>query len=179
MFGLKWIRRPRVVIAAVVVIMVAEFFFLEGTVGVSLPEDRYSAVSTLDIKVKGSDGGDHFITRNSRFTVVEIGSPARGPLVLRETFFVDKADGVEGPPDANVTVKAMSDSTMKWSFHEPGEFGEVVTDRLYMVTRYGNGETGNMYSYFSLVDGRKVQTRQYSQLSTDELVALDRSLANY
>jgi len=173
MFGLKWIKRPSVVIATVVFIMVAEFLFLEGTVGVSLPGDRYSAVSTLDIKVKGSDGGDHFITRNNRFTVV------RGPLVLRETFFVDKADGVEGPPEANVTVQAMSDSMMKWSFHEPGEFGEVVTDRLYMVTRYGNGETGNLYTYFSLMDGRKVQTRRYSQLSTDELVALDRSIANY
>jgi len=159
--------------------MIAEFFFLEGTAGVSLPEDRYSAVSTLDIKVKGSGGEDHFITRNNRFTVVEIGYPARGPLVLRESFFVDKADGVEGPPNAEVTVKAMSDAAIKWSLHEPGERGEVVTDRLYMVTRDGNGETGNMYSYFSLLDGRKVQTRRYSQLSTDELIALDRSIANY
>src|SRR5690242_13579284 len=153
-------NRAIVFLAVLVVALIAEFFLLEGTVGVSLPKDRHSAASTLEIKVKGSGGDNHFITRNSRFTVVNLrlASPARGPLVLRESFFVDKTDGMEGPPDADVTVTAMVDSSVKWSFHESGERGEAVTDHLYVVTRYGNGETGNVYSYFSLMDGRKVRT---------------------
>jgi|CZLA01.1.fsa_nt_gi hypothetical protein len=169
MHGLTWVKRPSFAIAtAIVVTIVVEFFLLEGTVGVSLPKDRYFAVSTLKIKVKGAGGDEHFMTRNNRFTVVDLwmGSPSRGPLVLRESFFVDKADGVEGPPDANVTVEAMVSSSAKWTFREPGERGEVVTDHLYMVTRFGNGETGNTHTYFSLLDGRKVQTNRYSELST-------------
>ncbi len=114
-----WIRKPSFAIAAAVVLtIVAEFFLLEGTVGVSLPRDRYSSMSTLEIKVKGGGGDNHFMTRNNRFTVVDrwIGSPARGPLVLHESFFVDKTDGAEGPPNANVTVEALVDSNVKWSF---------------------------------------------------------------
>lgn len=182
MLGLAgMIKRPTFVIAtAIAVTMVVEFFLLEGVIGVSLPTDRYSAVSTLEIKVKGSGGGEHFVTRNNRFTVVDLwmGSPPRGPLVLRESFFVDKADGVEGPPDAHVTVEAIVGSNVKWTFREPGESGGVLMDHLYMVTRFGNGETGNVYTYFSLLDGHKVRTNRYSELSTNELIALDRSVAH-
>jgi hypothetical protein len=46
-----------------------------------------------------------------------------------------------------------------------------------MVTAYGGGERGNSYTYFSLADGRKVRTNQYVELSRDELVALDLSIA--
>jgi hypothetical protein len=176
-----WIKRPIVAIpTAIVATMLVEFFLLEGTLGVSLPKDRYSATSTLQIEVKGANGDEHFITRNNRFTVVNLwmGPPLRGPLVLRESLFVDKADGVEGPPDANITVEAMVDSRMKWTFRESGERGDVVTDHVYKVTRFGNGETGNTYTYFSLLDGHKVQTNLYTELSTSELIALDRSVAN-
>jgi hypothetical protein len=176
-----WIKRPIFAIPiAIVATMLVEFFLLEGTLGVSLPRDRYSATSTLQIQVKGANGDEHFVTRNNRFTVVNLwmGSPPRGPLVLRESFSVDKADGVEGPPDASITVEAMVDSRMKWTFREPGERGDVVIDHVYKVTRFGNGETGNTYTYFSLLDGHKVQTSRYTELSTSELIALDRSVAN-
>lgn len=158
--------------------LVAEFFLLEGTIGISLPSDRNSALSTLEIKAKGT--GLHFITRNKRFTVVDFltahGS-RREALVLRESFFMDREDSVEGPPDATVTVDAMNGKNVRWTFHEPGERGDVVTDNLYMVTRFGGGERGKTYTYFSLADGRKIRTTQYVELSRDELEALDLSIA--
>jgi hypothetical protein len=72
----------------------------------------------------------------------------------------------------------MNGRNVRWTFHEPGERGDVVTGNLYMVSRFGNGETGNSYTYFSLTDGRKVGISKYSELSKDQLEALDRSTAN-
>ncbi|HXO31334.1 MAG TPA: hypothetical protein VN901_03155 [Candidatus Acidoferrales bacterium] len=91
---------------------------------------------------------------------------------------MDREDGVEGPPSATVTVDATNGNNVRWTLHEPGERGDVVTSNLYMVSRFGNGETGNSYTYFSLLDGRKVRTSQYSELSKDQLEALDRSTAD-
>ena len=174
------VRKPVFVFSAVLAIaLIAEFAVLEGTVGVSLPRDRNSAVSRLEIRTKGI--GLHFITQNKRFTVVDLltahGSH-REALVLRESFFMDREDGVEGPPSATVTVDATNNNNVRWTLHEPGERGDVVTSNLYMVSRFGNGETGNSYTYFSLLDGRKVRTSQYSELSKDQLEALDRSTAD-
>ena len=58
------------------------------------------------------------------------------------------------------------------------ERGDVVTSNLYMVSRFGTGETGNSYTYFSLLDGRKARISKYSELSRDQLEALDCSTAN-
>src|ERR1035441_5153854 len=87
------VRKPVFVFSAVLVIaLIAEFVLLEGTLGVSLPKDRNSAVSRLEIKVKGTE--QHFITRNRRFTVVELltehGTRSE-PLVLRETILDRKS----------------------------------------------------------------------------------------
>jgi hypothetical protein len=171
-------KRVLIIIGIAFGALVAEFILLEGTIGISLPSDRYSAVSSLETKTKGTEL--HFITRNRRFTVVDFltdhGSH-REPLVLRESFFMDRADSVEGPPDATVTVEALSGNNVRWTFHEPGERGDAVTDNIYMVTRFGGGERGNTFTYFSLADGRKVRTNRYVQLSRDELEALDLSIA--
>jgi hypothetical protein len=150
------VRNPVLVFSAVLAItLIAEFILLEVTVGVSVPHDRNAAVSTLEIKAKGT--GLHFITQNRRFTVVDLftahGSH-RKALILRESFFTDREDSVEGPPDAAVTVEATNGRDVRWTLHEPGE-REDVTGNLYMVSRFGNGETGNSYTYFSLTDGRK------------------------
>jgi hypothetical protein len=118
---------PALLIAA----LVAEFFLLEGTIGISLPSDRNSALSTVEIKEQGTSV--HFITRNKRFTVVDFwkGHGSRlEALVLRESFFMDREDGVEGPPTAAVTVEAMNGKDVRWTFHEPGERGDVVTNNL-------------------------------------------------
>ena len=64
-------KKPVLVFSAVLAVaLVAEFVLLEGTLGVSLPKDRNSAVSTLETKMKGTE--PQFITRNRRFTVVEL-----------------------------------------------------------------------------------------------------------
>jgi hypothetical protein len=100
---------------------------------------------------------------------------------------MDRKDSVEGPPDATVTVEALRGKDVSWTIHEPGERGDVVTNHLYVVTnnlyvvtnnlykvtKYSNGETANIYTYFSLADGRKVRTNQYAELSRDELETLD------
>ena len=166
-------KREIIIICIGVSALVAEFILLEGTFGVSLPSDRDSAVSSLEIKTKGTEL--HFITRNRRFTVVDFwtNDPHSKPLVLRELFFMDRADGAEGPPDATITVEAMSGKDVRWAFREPGERGDIVTNNLYMVTCFGNGESGNTYTYFSLANGRKVRTNRYVELSRDELEALD------
>jgi hypothetical protein len=158
--------------------LLAEFLMLEGAVGISAPSDRYSALSRLQIVAKGSSL--HFITRNNRFTVVDLWSDhgtSREALVLREEFFCDKEDGHEGPPNATITVEATVGKRISWTFQEPGESGDVVANNLYRIKRGSNGETANVYTYFSLVDGRKVRTNRSSELSREELESLDASVA--
>ncbi len=157
-------------------LLVAEFFFLEGAFGVSLPSDRYSAVSTLEIKAKGLD--DHFITRNYRFNTVDCliaHGTKRRTLVLREAFVADRNPSAEGPPNATVTVEGIHDQKVEWTFQEPGQRGDAVTDNLYMVTKFGCCAAPSVFTYFSLTDGRKVRTSRV-RLSTQELVALEGSL---
>ena len=170
-------RRIFITGGVVLIALIAEFVVLEGTIGISLLPDRYSALSTLEIKTERTRL--HFITRNKRFTVVDFsrehGSRLES-LVLRESFVADRSDGVEGPPDATVTVEAMNGKEVRWTFREPGQRGDAVTENLYMVTKLGCCGAPNTYTYFSLADGRKVGTKQ-SVLSRDELEALDLSIA--
>jgi len=74
--------KGEIIICIGVSALVAEFLLLEGTLGVSLPSDRDSAVSSLEIKTKGTEL--HFITRNRRFTVLDFWTkdPHSQPLVL-------------------------------------------------------------------------------------------------
>lgn len=171
-------KRVFVIIGIFLSALIAEFFFLEGTIGIGRPSDRYSALSSLEIKVQGREL--HFITRNKRFTVVDFltdHGTHREALVLRESFFMDREDGVEGPPNTTVTVEAMSGKNMRWTIHEPGERGDAVTDNLYMVSKFGCCDTPPIYTYFSLADGRKIRTNKYAKLTNDELEALDLSIA--
>jgi hypothetical protein len=171
-------KRVFVITLIVAGALLAEFLVLEGAVGISLPSDRYSALSRLEIKTKGTEL--HFIAQNHRFTVVDLltdhGSH-REALVLRESFFIDREDGREGPPQATVTVEAIHGERVKWTLKETGDRGDAVTGNLYRVTRAGNGETPNTYTYFSLADGRKVRTMRSVDLSRDELEALDMQIA--
>ncbi len=97
--------------------------------------------------------------------------------MLRESFFMDRKDSVEGAPDATVTVEALNGAHVRWTLHEPGERGDVVTNSLYRVLKFSNGETPNLYTYFSLADGTKVRTRENAELTRDELEKLDLSVA--
>jgi hypothetical protein len=97
-------------------------------------------------------------------------------VVLREYFFSDKEDEVEGPLKASITVEGMTRSKVNWTFREPGERGDALTDNVYRVIKWSAGEAPNTYTYFSLADGRKVSTTN-AELSTNELSALDGSIA--
>jgi hypothetical protein len=168
------LRKPVFVFSSVLAIaLIAEFVVLEGTLGVSLPKDRNSAVSSVEIKEKGTE--QHFITRNRRFTVVELltehGTRSEA-LVLRETVFVDREPSVEGPPNASVTVEALNVRDLRWTFQEPGERGEPVTGNVYLVTKFGCCDAPPTYTYFSLRDGSKLRT-MHNKLNNDELAALD------
>jgi hypothetical protein len=164
---------PVVLIAA----LIAEFFLLEGTLGVSLPSDRNAAMSRIDVKVKGN-GATHFMTLNKRFTVVER-TLKRGveDLVLRESFFTDWEPGVEGAPNATVTVEAMKGKDVRWTFREPGQRGEPATGEVYRVTKLGCCDAPPTYTYFSLKDGTKLRST-HNELNDDELAALDASVIN-
>ncbi|HET9407677.1 MAG TPA: hypothetical protein VFO39_10605 [Candidatus Sulfotelmatobacter sp.] len=174
----KAMRQRAIVFPVILVVaLIAEFFLLEGTLGVSLPSDRNSALSTIEVKVKGN-GADHFVTLNKRFTVVER-TLKRGieDLVLRESFFTDWEPGVEGPPNATVTVEAMNGKEVRWTFREPGQRGEPVTGDVYQVTKLGCCDAPPTYTYFSLKDGAKLRSA-HNRLNSDELAALDASVVN-
>ena len=64
------VKKPVFVFSLLAMALIVEFILLEGIVGVSLPQDRNSAVSSLEIKTKGTSL--HFITRNKRFIVVDL-----------------------------------------------------------------------------------------------------------
>ena len=153
--------------------LIAEFVILEGTVGIALPSDRGSAVSNYEIREKRADV--HFITRNERFTIVDVWEnhgTIRRALVLRESFLTDRQDGIEGD-NAIVRVDALDGKSVKWSFEEPGEQG-LVFDRVYEVIKFGCCAAPNTYTYFSLRDGKKLRSI-HTELNRSELAALETS----
>ena len=174
----KTMRKRAIVFPVILVVaLIAEFLLLEGTLGVSLPSDRNSAMSTVEIKIKGN-GTDHVVTLNKRFTVVEcLSKRGSEALVLRESFLTDLQFGVEGPPNATVTVEAINGKGLRWKFREPGQRGEPVTSHVYQVTKLGCCDAGPTYIYFSLKDGTKLRSTG-SKLNNDELAALDASVIN-
>ena len=152
--------------------LAVEFFVLESTIGISRPSDRHSAVSSGEIKVENLE--IHFITRNHRFTGVR-STGLHPDLMLREFFLEDRTPDLEGAPDATVTVDGMDGDTVRWSFRAPGVRGELVTDNIYRIVKYGCCSGPNMYSYFSLENGRKIRTSEY-ELPALEITDLERSL---
>jgi len=173
------VTRNRAIVfpAILIVALVVEFLLLEGTLGVSLPSDRNSAMSTIEVKVKGN-GANHFVTQNKRFTVVELLSKhGSEDLILRESFFTDLEFGVEGPPNATVTVDAMNGKNVRWTFREPGQRGEPVTGDVYQVTKLGCCDAPPTYTYFSLRDGTKLRST-HNKLNSDDLAALDAAVIN-
>jgi hypothetical protein len=103
------IRKPTFTLLVILPLaLIAEFFVLEGTVGISLPGDRGSTVSSYEILEKGTEL--HFITRKQRFTIVDLWSKHVSQLeslVLREPFDIDRQDGTEGA-NSRVKVEALA-----------------------------------------------------------------------
>lgn len=169
------IRKPGFLLAVVLPLaLIAELVALEGLVGISFPSDRGSAISRYEIREKGQEL--HFITRNTRFSIVDLWSKhgsAREALVLRESFVVDREDGIEGA-NSTAKVEALDGKAVKWSFQEAGEAGRVL-DQVYEVTKFGCCDAPNTYTYFSLRDGKKLRAA-HTELNRDEFAALDQSL---
>src|SRR5271167_237069 len=92
------IRKPAFILAIMLpVALIGEFVALESLHGISFPWDRGSAVSSYEIREKGTEV--HVITRNKRFSIVDLWSrhgSAVEALVLRESFMIDKQEGIEG-----------------------------------------------------------------------------------
>ncbi|MGD0178351.1 MAG: hypothetical protein ABSC15_00955 [Terriglobales bacterium] len=168
------VARKPVFILTVILALIAEFVILEGVVGISLPSDRGSVVSSYEIREKGTEL--HFITRNKRFSIVDLFSKhgsAREALVLRESFLMDRQDGIEGA-NSVVKVEALDGKVVRWSFEESGERGEVM-DQVFEVTKLGCCAAPPTYTYFSLRDGKKLRST-HTELNRDEFAALDQSL---
>jgi hypothetical protein len=169
------IRKPIFILAVILpVALIAELMALEGLSGISLPQDRGSAISSYEIREKGTEL--HFITRNKQFRIVDLWSKhgiAVEALVLRESFVIDRQEGVEGDT-STVKVEALDGKAMKWSFEEAGERGETM-NQVYRVTKFGCCDAPNTYTYFSLRDGKKLQST-HTELSRDEFIALEQSL---
>jgi hypothetical protein len=149
---------------------------LEGIVGISVPLDRGSAVSSYEIREKGAEL--HFIPRNKRFSIVDVWSrhgSAREALVLRESFVTDRQDGIEGD-NSMVKVEALNGKAVRWIFEEAGESGQALS-QVYEVKKLGCCDAPNTYTYFSLRDGKKLRTT-HTELNRDEFVALEQSLYN-
>jgi len=156
--------------------LIAELVILEGVVGISFPLDRGSAVSSYEIQEKGRDL--HFITRNKRFSIVDLWSQhgsAREALVLRESVVTDRQDGIEGDR-STVKIEALDGNAVRWSFEEAGEAGQPL-GQLYEVTKFGCCDAPNTYTYFSLRDGSKLRTT-HTKLGPDEFEALEKPLYN-
>ncbi len=169
------IRKPVVFFAAVfTAALIAEFLILEGFAGISLPSDRDSATSSYEIREKGKEL--HYITRNKRFSIVDVWSKhgtAVDAIVLRESFVMDRQEGMEGA-NSTVRVEALGEKVIRWSFEEPGEQGAAM-NQMYEVTKFGCCDSPNTYTYFSLRDGKKLRTT-HSKLTPDEFAALEKPL---
>jgi hypothetical protein len=165
------IRKPAFILAVIFpLVIVAEFVLLEGVVGISFPADRGSALSSYEIRENGTEL--HFITRNKRFSIVDLWSKhgaAREALVLREFVVTDRQDGIEGDR-SSVKLEALNGKSAKWSIEEPGERGRVI-DQVYEVTKLGCCDAPNKYTYFSLRDGKKLLSSQ-AELTSDELATI-------
>src|SRR5258708_106814 len=141
-----------ILVVTLPVALIAEFALLEGTLGISLPLDRGSADSSYEIREKGKEV--HFITRNKRFSIVDLWSrhgSAVEALVLRESFVIDRQEGIEGD-SSMLKVEALDGKAVKWRFEEPGERGQAI-GQVYEVTKFGCCDAPKTYTYFALRDG--------------------------
>jgi len=169
------VKKPLFMLAVVLpAALIVEFFVLEAGAGISLPPDRGSAVSTYEVRERGMEV--HFITRNKRFSIVDLWSKngsAVEALVLRESFVTDRQEGIEGDK-STVTIEAVDGKNVIWSFEEPGERGEPI-NQLYEITKFGCCASPNTYTYFSLRDGKKLRTSP-TKLNPEEFAALEKTL---
>lgn len=170
------------------VIVLAAYFFVAvgvavpqapvGILGIPIPY-RNSSTSTVEIIRKGKEL--HFITENTRFLMREFSSPTRGFQwsILRETYRRDQIEGQEGS-NSKLALELLDGKRAKWQFQEIGKGGgiqgEIVSDYVYQITKYGCCDAPPTFVYFSLADGRKIGSERDNVLPRDALESLDESI---
>jgi hypothetical protein len=183
----KLSRRIAALVGRRVIVLAAYFFAAVGVavpqvpvgvLGIPVPYQNSSA-STIRIVRKGKEL--HFITQNTRFLMHEFSSPTRGFQwsILRETYHRDQVEGQEGS-NSNIVLELLDGKRSKWRFQEIGKGGgiqgEIVSDNVYQITKYGCCDAPPTFVYFSLGDGRKLGSERDNVLSHDALEALDESV---
>jgi hypothetical protein len=131
-------------------------------------------MSSYEIREKGTEL--HFITRNTRFSIVDLWSrngSAVEALVLRESFVTDRQEGIEGDRSM-LKVEALDGKVVKWSFEEAGERGQAI-NQVYEVTKFGCCDAPPTYTYFSFRDGKKLRSA-HTELNRDDFTALEETL---
>ena len=120
----------------------------------------YRAESSAYI-VQGKDAWT-YVTENRSFRFVEVLDDAGNydePLLLEETYHNEHTDGMEGVR-GNATVKAWTvkrggEREVRWTLKEIGNEGRMQ-DRFYRVTAWSCCDAPIVYSYYSVLTGRKL-----------------------
>ncbi len=156
--------RPKLLI--VIVFALHILLAAQTTKSVSSPTEKHSATSTVEFKVV--DGKEHTIIRNQRFSVIYRCLDECANFVLRESFFSDQEEGIEGAHEMVSVIAWPKDNPGKalWTLKAAGSEGKPL-DEFYEVTWFGCCGDWNEKSYFSLRTGKKVFSS-----STDEENAL-------
>ncbi len=147
-------------------VLIATLLGLQGTYAGTTKKTTtpYRAISSAYI-TKRKDAWT-FVTENRSFQFVELPDDEGNPggnqgalLLLEETYHNEHTDGVEGV-QGSATVKAWTlepnrPRELRWTFREVGNEG-TKQDRLFRVTAWGCCDVPVVYSYYSLLSGRKL-----------------------
>jgi hypothetical protein len=124
----------------------------------------YRAESSASV-IQGKEGWT-FVTENRSFRFVELPDDQGNPggdqaalLLLEETYHNEHTDFIEGVR-GKATVKAWTlrprrPRELRWSFEDRGNEG-IPQDRFFRVTTWGCCDVPVVYSYYSLLSGRKL-----------------------
>ncbi len=143
-------------------ILIAVLFSLQNT-GLGTEKNtapHYRAESSAHV-IKGKDGST-YVTENRSFRFAEVlGDEGNyeAMLLLEETYHNEHTDFIEDVR-GNTTVKAWTlkpgrQRELRWTFHETGNEGEVE-GRFFRVTAWGCCDIPTVYSYYSVLTGKKL-----------------------
>jgi hypothetical protein len=136
--------------------------------GSNTPKDAvspYRAESSAYV-VRGKDAWT-YVTENRSFRFAEVLDDTgnyEAPLLLEETYHNERTDGIEGMR-GNATVKAWTvkhggERELRWTLKEIGNEGRIQ-DRFYRVTAWGCCDVPVVYSYYSVLTGRKLYVSNF------------------
>ena len=147
----------------VAVIVVATLFSFPST-SISTekrPAPHYRAESSVYV-IDGKDTTT-YVTENRSFRFADVlgdeGKNYELGLLLEETYHNEHTDGMD-EVRGNATIKAWTIQSgrprkLRWAFKENGNQGEV-RDRFFRITAWGCCDAPTIYSYYSILTGRKL-----------------------